>query len=133
MRNLKVTVNGVEYDVQVEEVSSNNNETSINQNQVSINKTEPTKQAESEPTLQKNNNEQQVSSDSEKISAPMPGTIINVLVTEGQKVSEGDVLLILEAMKMENEIASPIDGVIEKINVTKGQSVETGENLIYIK
>lgn len=133
MRNLKVTVNGVEYDVQVEEVSSNNNETSINQNQVSIDKAEPTKQAESEPILQENNNEQQVSSDSEKISAPMPGTIINVLVTEGQKVSEGDVLLILEAMKMENEIASPIDGVIEKINVTKGQSVETGENLIYIK
>ena len=133
MRNLKVTVNGVEYDVQVEEVSSNNNETSINQNQVSIDNAEPTKQAESETTLQKNNNEQQFSSDSEKISAPMPGTIINVLVTEGQKVSEGDVLLILEAMKMENEIASPIDGVIEKINVTKGQSVETGENLIYIK
>ena len=133
MRNLKVTVNGVEYDVQVEEVSSNNNETSINQNQVFINKAEPTKQAESEPILQKKNNEQKVSSDSEKISAPMPGTIINVLVTEGQKVSEGDVLLILEAMKMENEIASPIDGVIEKINVTKGQSVETGENLIYIK
>jgi biotin carboxyl carrier protein len=60
----------------------------------------------------------------------MPGNILDVKVTVGQAVKSGDVLLILEAMKMENEIKSPRDGVIASIAVTKGATVDTGAQLL---
>ena len=63
---------------------------------------------------------------SEAINAPMPGTILAVNVTNGASVKKGDVLFILEAMKMENEIMAPRDGVIASVNTTKGSSVESG-------
>ncbi len=62
----------------------------------------------------------------ESVSAPMPGNILAVNVSAGQAVKKGDVLFILEAMKMENEILCPVDGTIGTIGVTKGQAVETG-------
>lgn len=65
-----------------------------------------------------------------EITAPMPGAIIGVNVTEGQEVQAGEALLILEAMKMENIIKSPVNGVIEKIHVIKGQNVEKNHVLI---
>ena len=65
-----------------------------------------------------------------KVNAPMPGTILDVKVSVGQSVKNGDVLCILEAMKMENEIAAPCDGVIASINVTKGATVNTGDVLV---
>lgn len=64
------------------------------------------------------------------ISAPMPGTILDIKVTAGASVKKGDVLCILEAMKMENEITAPADGTVAAINVTKGASVNTGDALI---
>ena len=60
----------------------------------------------------------------------MPGTITNILVNNGQNVRKGDVLAILEAMKMENEIVAPRDGVINNISVDKGQNVNHGEKLL---
>ena len=65
-----------------------------------------------------------------KVTAPMPGTILDVKVSVGQSVKNGDVLCILEAMKMENEIAAPCDGVVASINVTKGATVNTGDLLL---
>ncbi|MBR2025055.1 MAG: biotin/lipoyl-binding protein [Clostridia bacterium] len=62
----------------------------------------------------------------ETVSAPMPGTILKVNVTNGQKVKKGDVLMILEAMKMENEIMAPCDATVASVNVNNGASVETG-------
>ena len=62
----------------------------------------------------------------------MPGTILNVNVTNGATIKKGDVLMILEAMKMENEIMSPCDGTIASVNVTKGASVDTGAVLCVI-
>lgn len=59
------------------------------------------------------------------VKAPMPGTILDVKVQAGQNVKKGDVLLILEAMKMENEICAPSDGRVTGVNVRKGDSVET--------
>ena len=56
----------------------------------------------------------------------MPGTILDVKVTEGQAVKSGDVLVILEAMKMENEILAPCDGTVAGLSVTKGAAVESG-------
>ena len=69
----------------------------------------------------------------EKINAPMPGTILDVKVANGQAVKKGDVLMILEAMKMENEILAPCDGTVDAVSVSKGASVETGALLCAIK
>ena len=68
----------------------------------------------------------------EKITAPMPGTILTVNVTSGSAVKKGDVLMILEAMKMENEIMAPCDGAVTSVSVTKGAAVESGTLLCTI-
>lgn len=64
------------------------------------------------------------------IKAPMPGMVLNILVTEGQEIKKGDPLIVLEAMKMENILKSPTDGVIKKIAITKGIAVEKNQLLI---
>ena len=62
-----------------------------------------------------------------KVTAPMPGTILNVKVSAGQTVKKGDVICVLEAMKMENDIPAPCDGVIASINVQKGANVAAND------
>ena len=71
--------------------------------------------------------------DGQKITAPMPGTILKVNVQNGQSVKNGQVLLVLEAMKMENEIVAPCDGVVTSVTVTKGASVTAGAVLCTLK
>ena len=66
------------------------------------------------------------------VNAPMPGTILSVNVQPGQAVKKGDILVMLEAMKMENEIMAPVDGTVGAVNVTKGQSVQSGDVLLTI-
>lgn len=65
-----------------------------------------------------------------EIKAPMPGLVLSIAVTEGQAVKEGDRILILEAMKMENSIMIQHDAVIKRIAVTAGQAVEKGQVLV---
>ena len=65
----------------------------------------------------------------EKVSAPMPGTILDVRVSNAAAVKKGDILFILEAMKMENEIMAPCDGTAASVSVTKGATVESGSLL----
>ncbi|MEA1959771.1 MAG: biotin/lipoyl-containing protein [Bacillota bacterium] len=67
------------------------------------------------------------------LKAPMPGTILAVNVHQGASVKKGDVLFILEAMKMETEITAPRDGVVSQINVAKGASVSTGDILLALQ
>jgi biotin carboxyl carrier protein len=67
------------------------------------------------------------------IKSPMPGTILDIKVTPGQSVKKGTLLLILEAMKMENEIVAPTDGVVAQVLVAKGASVATDDVLISIQ
>lgn len=62
-----------------------------------------------------------------KVSAPMPGTILEVKVSAGQAVKKGDVICVLEAMKMENDIPAPCDGVVASVNVQKGASVAAND------
>lgn len=73
-----------------------------------------------------------VAAGSETVSAPMPGNILSVNVAAGQSVKAGDVMLILEAMKMENEILAPRDGVVAQVAVSKGATVNTGDTLVVL-
>ena len=67
-----------------------------------------------------------------KVDAPLPGNVLNVKVSVGQAVKAGDVLVIIEAMKMENEVAAPCDGVVKQIVTSKGAVVATGDTLLVI-
>lgn len=69
----------------------------------------------------------------EEIKAPMPGTILAVKAQAGASVKAGEVLVVLEAMKMENEIVAPRDGVVSSVVTTKGATVDTGAVLLYLK
>lgn len=122
MKKYNITVNGKTYEVEVEElgaVSQPTYKAPVKPSQPSTPKAAP-KTAPSQPAQ----------GGAGTVSAPMPGTILDIKVTEGQSVKAGDILLILEAMKMENEIVAPVDGKIVKINTTKGSAVNTGDALI---
>ena len=66
------------------------------------------------------------------VTAPLPGNVLQVKVSVGQAVKAGDVLVIIEAMKMENEVAAPSDGVVKQIVANKGAVVATGDTLLVI-
>ncbi|HMG15194.1 MAG TPA: acetyl-CoA carboxylase biotin carboxyl carrier protein subunit [Saprospiraceae bacterium] len=68
-----------------------------------------------------------------EIKAPMPGTVLEVMVIEGQAIQKGDALVILEAMKMENIIKASGDGIIETINIIKGSSVDKNQIMLKLK
>ena len=72
------------------------------------------------------------SADGEKITCPMPGTIVKVPVKAGQSVKKGDVLCVFEAMKMENEVMAPRDGVVNSVAVSEGATVNSGDVLIVL-
>lgn len=67
-----------------------------------------------------------------EVKAPLPGNVLSVSVSVGQKVKSGDVLAVIEAMKMENEVLAPVDGSVKEVSVTKGQVVSTGDLLFVI-
>lgn len=74
----------------------------------------------------------QAAASGEKVVSPMPGTILKINVSQGQAVKAGDVLLVLEAMKMENDIVAPCDGVVKQLLVSKGSTVDTDQILAVI-
>jgi biotin carboxyl carrier protein len=67
------------------------------------------------------------------IQAPMPGKVVKCLVQEGESVTAGQGIIVVEAMKMENELRSPVDGTIKKVRVPEGRNVEAGEDLVLIE
>ena len=126
MKNLKVTVNGVAYDVQVEDVGTSSAPSVAAAAPAAPTPAAPAAKPAAAPKAA-------APAGAETIKAPMPGTILNILVKPGQKVAKGDTLLILEAMKMENEIVSPRDAVVAGVSVNKGESVDSGTPLVSLQ
>ena len=117
MKRFNITVNGKAYDVAVEEVDA------TSQAAVSAPAAPaPTPAPAPAPSA----------GEGEKVTAPMPGTILDVKVAVGDSVSKGQVIMILEAMKMENDVNAPCDGKVLSVNTTKGSAVETGAVLAVI-
>jgi len=117
-----VRINDKEYDVEVERGKAN-----------IIKTTEVAAQSVPTPVVTSAPASPVVSAGGEAIKSPMPGTILEVKVSQGSRFKKGDVLVILEAMKMENEILAPADGIVKQVCTSKGASVSTGDALISIQ
>lgn len=124
MRNFIITIEGKQYEVGVEEVGGTNNAPVIS----NIQPVAPTPMAA--PAQAEAPKAAAVTSGTE-VEAPMPGLILELKAQEGAKVKEGQVILVLEAMKMANDITAPCDGTIS-FKVQKGANVDTGAILAII-
>lgn len=118
MKKYNITVNGTTYEVVVEEAGSAPSAAPVF--------TAPAAPAAA-PAAPKAAPAPAGAAGANKVTAPMPGTILDVKVSVGQAVKKGDVICVLEAMKMENDIPAPCDGVIASVNVQKGASVNAGD------
>lgn len=112
MKKYKVNVNGQMYEITVEECDVNEASAPV---------------ASAAPVAPV------ATGDGEPVSCPMPGTILAVNVSNGAQVKKGDVMFVLEAMKMENEICASKDGVVSDVSVTKGAAVDSGAVLCILK
>ena len=130
MKQLKITVNGKSYDVTVEEMGAAPVVTAPVV-QAAPAATPAPAAAPAEPTTAP---VAPVNTNAEgfKVESPMPGTILDVKVSNGAQVKNGDTLVVLEAMKMENEIKADRDGTITAVFVNKGDSVDSGSALVSI-
>lgn len=131
MRAFRVTVNGLSYDVSVEELGA-----------VPLVRTAPQPIETAKPVNAPISSNQKVAHvataeqtpvSGDAVYSPMPGVVLNIMVEIGQIVGSGDVLLILEAMKMENEVTASVAGTIKEIAVAKGSSVNTGDLMVVIE
>ena len=116
MKRFNVTVNGKAYDVAVEELGAG---APAPAPAPAAPAAAPAPAVPAAPAV----------GEGEKVCAPMPGTILDVRTSNGQKVSKGDVIMVLEAMKMENDIVAPCDGTVTSIVVKKGDNVQSGDTL----
>lgn len=130
MKKLKITINNITYAVTVEEERENFLQ-AVEPNQF-ISRSVSSRPSIT-PLTPKPAASHPVKGGGNEISAPMPGVVLAVRCKEGQKVSNGDVILVLEAMKMENEITAKKAGIIKEIKVQEGQTVGAGEKLIIIE
>lgn len=126
MKTFNVTVNGKSYEVQVEEVKSNK-PASKAPSAPKAATTAPAPVAAPTPQVAPT-----VAAGANTVNAPMPGKVIAVAVTVGQTVKKGDLLLTLEAMKMENEIFAQADAVVSEVLVEAGQTVPAGGPMIVL-
>ena len=115
MKRFNITVNGKAYDVAVEEVTDGS---------APVVATAPVSAPKPAPATAP-----APAGAGEKVTAPMPGTILDVKVNVGDTVTKGQAIMVLEAMKMENDIVAPEDGTVASINVAVGSAVEAGETI----
>ncbi len=132
MKKYNVTVNGVVYEVEVEEVGAQYVAAPVAAPVAPVAPVAPATPAAAPvaPAAPKAAPAPAASAGSVTVKAPMPGNIIKVNVKAGDSVKKGDILCILEAMKMENEICAPSDGVVAGVNVVQGASVQTDDVLL---
>lgn len=120
-----VTLNNKRYEVEVDE--SKVELTSVSEASVPM-----TAAAAVEPVTE-GSAEPQQAAEGVRVTSPMPGTILDVKASVGSRVKSGEPLMVLEAMKMENDVVAPSDGTVEQILVSKGSTVETDQILAVIK
>jgi len=133
MKKYNVTVNGTVYEVEIEEVESFSGASSAPAAKAEAPKSAPAVKAAPAAKTEAPKSapvSAPAAAGSTVIKAPMAGTIVGVSFAVGQSVKKGDVVAILEAMKMENEIFSPADGVVASVNVSKGASVSAEDVIL---
>ena len=121
MKKYNITVNGNTYEVFVEEVGG-----AVSAPAAPV-FSAPVAAPAAAPAAPKAAPAASANTGANKVIAPMPGTILDVKVSAGQSVKKGDVICVLEAMKMENDIPAPCDGVVASVNVQKGASVSAND------
>jgi len=131
MKRYSITVNGTVYDVVVEEADASGYTAPAAPVAAPVQTPAPTAAPAAPVAAPKPATKPVVtgSTGATQVTAPMPGTILDVKVSVGQSVKKGDVICVLEAMKMENDIPAPADGVIASVNVQKGASVSANDIL----
>lgn len=138
MKRYTITVNGQAYDVQVEENASGAPVAAAAPVAASAPAAPaaapaPTAAPAAAPAAPAAAPAPAPAADAEVVSSPMPGTILDIKVSAGSKVSKGDVLVVLEAMKMENDIVAAHDATVAAVHVQKGDSVESGSALVSLQ
>lgn len=123
MKNYTITVNGTPYNVTVEDANGSAAPVAAAPTPAAAPASAPVPAPAATPAAP-------AAAGSVSVDAPMPGNILDIKVSNGASVKAGDVLLILEAMKMENEIVAPQDGTVASVNVNKGDTVEAGQTLV---
>jgi len=123
----EVEIDGKLYRVTIEEISEGERSEPKNNPRKNEEQNKTVQKSEPAPSTPSSN-----SGNGQKVTAPMPGNVLKVAVKEGQSVQKGDMVMILEAMKMENEIVAPADGTVSAIHVAEGQSVESDDVLFEI-
>ncbi|NLX84074.1 MAG: biotin/lipoyl-binding protein [Synergistaceae bacterium] len=126
VRKYKVTVNGKAYDVDVEEMGAGTPAPLVAPTPVAAPAAAPAPVAAPAPAAAP------VAAGAGSIEAPMPGKVLKILVSQGAPVTSGQLVLILEAMKMENEIYAPVAGTVTQLGCKEGDSVNTGDTLLVI-
>lgn len=121
-KSYEVVVNNETYYVTLKEIT----ESDAKEKQASISSTSTS------PSAQLSSAPKPSNSATQAVKAPMAGTLLKYHVTVGQQVKKGDILCMLEAMKMENEILAPIDGTVDSLAVSPGTNVESNEALLYL-
>ena len=127
-KKFNVTVNGTTYEVEVEEVKAAGGAAPKAAAPAPKAAPAPAPKVAAAPAPAK----VAAGAGEHSIDAPMPGKVVKLVASEGAAVKAGDVLLILEAMKMQNEITADADGTVKKFNVAAGQSVKAHESLVIL-
>lgn len=134
MKKFNITVNGVSYEVDVEEIKDGAAPAAPAAPRPQAAAPAPAAPAAPKPQAAPAPTPAvAVPAGGTTVESPMPGNIWKVIVKEGQQVKEGETLIILEAMKMENEIPAPCDGVVASLHVAEGAAVNGGDILVSIK
>ena len=128
MKKFNVTVNGTTYEVEVEEIKAAGSAPAAPRPAATPAAAPAPKPAAAPAPVAKAT----AGAGEHSIDAPMPGKVIKLVANEGAAVKAGEVLLILEAMKMQNEITADADGTVKKFNVAAGQSVKAHESLVIL-